>query len=86
VNIQQIRYFNILCEEETFTSAARKCGIRQPSLTCAVKRLERELGGTLFVRSNPIQLTAFGVALRPYFVQIDETVERVRHCAVKITA
>jgi DNA-binding transcriptional LysR family regulator len=48
--------------------------------------LERELGGTLFVRSNPIQLTAFGVALRPYFVQIDETVERVRRCAVKISA
>jgi LysR family hydrogen peroxide-inducible transcriptional activator len=80
MNLRQVRYFIAVCEEGNFTRAAKQCGVRQPSLTAAVQRLECELGGTLFVRSSPIQLTALGDALRPYFKQIDESVERMRRC------
>ena len=81
MTLQQIRYFLALCEEGNFTRAAEKCGIRQPTLSEVIQRLECELGGTLFVRSNPIELTSLGAALRPRFQKIDKTVERTRRYA-----
>jgi DNA-binding transcriptional LysR family regulator len=45
---QHIRYFLAICDELNFTRAAKKCGISQPSLTNAVKRLEREVGPHCF--------------------------------------
>jgi len=45
MQMHQIRYFLALCEERSFTRAARRCGVSQPSLTNAVIALERELGG-----------------------------------------
>ena len=80
MNMQQVRHFLAICDEGNFTRAAKRCGIRQPSLTGSVRRLERELGGTLFVRSNPSQLTALGAAVRPWLLQIEEAVELLRHC------
>jgi LysR family hydrogen peroxide-inducible transcriptional activator len=85
MNLRQVRYFIAICEEGSFTRAAKKCGVRQPSLTGAVQRLERELGGNLFVRSTPVQLTCLGAALRPYLVQIDETVALLHQCAAQVS-
>src|SRR5215468_10129897 len=45
MQMQQIRYFLALCEERSFTRAAKRCGISQPSLTNAIIALEQELGG-----------------------------------------
>jgi len=58
MEMQQIRYFLVLCEERSFTRAAKRCGISQPSLTNAIIGLERELGGVLFQRKPLIALTA----------------------------
>jgi DNA-binding transcriptional LysR family regulator len=44
----QVQYFLALCEEKHFGRAARRCGIAQPSLTKAIRKLECELGGLLF--------------------------------------
>jgi DNA-binding transcriptional LysR family regulator len=52
--MHQVRYFLALCEELNFTRAARRCGISQPSLTTAIRALERELAGALFHRDPPI--------------------------------
>ena len=82
MTLQQIRYFLALCEERNFTRAAKKCGVRQPTLSQVVQRLERELGEPLFVRSNPIRLTNLGVALQPRFRTIDEIVEQTLRYAV----
>jgi DNA-binding transcriptional LysR family regulator len=81
MNLRQIGYFIAICEERNFTRAARKCGVRQPSLTGAVQRLEHELGGDLFVRSMPVQLTALGAALRPHFARIAKAVAGAQQCA-----
>ena len=81
MTLQQIRYFLALCEERNFTRAAKKCGVRQPTLSQVVQRLERELGEPLFVRSNPIRLTGLGAALQPRFRRVDETVEKTRRYA-----
>jgi len=54
MEMQQIRYFLALCEERSFTRAARQCGISQPSLTNAIIRLEQEVGGPLFERKPAV--------------------------------
>ena len=70
MQMHQIRYFLALCEERSFTHAARRSGVSQPSLTNAIGALERELGGTLFHRRPAIALTALGRAMQPYLQQI----------------
>ena len=67
----QVRYFLALCEEKNFTRAAKRCGVSQPSVSNAIKRLEEELGGDLFRRTkNGVKLSSLGVAIRPYLHQI----------------
>lgn len=58
MELQQLRYFMALCERGSFTRAADQCAITQPALTRAIKKLEEELGGTLFERdASGAQLT-----------------------------
>jgi DNA-binding transcriptional LysR family regulator len=69
---QHVRYFLAVCDELSFSRAAQKCGIKQPSLSEAIKRMEQAIGGDLFVRASPVRLTALGLKLRPIYVQINE--------------
>ena len=50
MQMHQVGYFLALCEELSFTRAARRCGVSHPSLTTAIGALERDLGGALFHR------------------------------------
>jgi DNA-binding transcriptional LysR family regulator len=71
MNIQQIRYFLALSEKRNFRRAAQRCNVAQPSVTNAIKALERELGGQLFWRKRPrIELSALGRAVLPHFARI----------------
>jgi transposase-like protein len=79
MEMQQVRYFLALCEERSFTRAARRCGVAQPSLTRAIRLLEHELGGTLFHRSRQgATLTPRGAALRRHFLCIQQSVDAAR--------
>jgi DNA-binding transcriptional LysR family regulator len=71
---QHIRYFLAVCDELNFTRAAKRCGVSQPSLTNAIKHLEREVGGALFLRSaRPprVKLTVLARKIHPICVQMD---------------
>jgi LysR family transcriptional regulator, hydrogen peroxide-inducible genes activator len=81
MEMHRIRYFLALCEERSFTRAARQCGISQPSLTQAIIRLEQELGGALFERKPAIALTVLGHAVHPYFQRIAENANLARGTA-----
>jgi len=81
MQMHQIRYFLALCEELSFTRAARRSGVSQPSLTNAIIALERELGGTLFQRKPLIALTALGHAILPYLSRIAQNVDHAREAA-----
>ncbi len=61
---RQIEYFLAVLDHGGFTNAARKLHIAQPSLSHAIRTLEKELGGPLFHRlPHGVVLTAAGEAL-----------------------
>lgn len=49
---KQIRYFSILYEELNCTRAARRLNVVQPALSAQIRRLEAELGVSLFERTG----------------------------------
>jgi len=81
MQMQHIRYFLALCEERSFTRAAKRCGVSQPSLTNAIMALEQELGGTLFQRKPLVALTVLGHAVHPYLDRIAENADHAREAA-----
>src|SRR5690625_7225404 len=50
MELKQLEYFMILCEELNFTRAAERIGIAQPSLSQQIRLLEHEVGTPLFDR------------------------------------
>ena len=87
MEMHQVRYFLALCEEQSFTRAAKRCGVSQPSLTNAIKRLEAELGGSLFRRNRTnTRLTDLGIIVRPDLVQIDRSTAEAKRKAEKFSA
>jgi transposase-like protein len=87
MKMHQVSYFLALCEEKNFTRAAKRCGVKQPSITVAIKELENELGGPLFERSNSIvRLTNLGNLVRPDFARIDRSAANAKRKAAKFMA
>lgn len=61
MDLRQITYFMWVFEQRSFTKAAQKAGVVQPALSIQVKRLEEELGVSLFARnSRGVEPTSFG--------------------------
>jgi DNA-binding transcriptional LysR family regulator len=75
MEIRQIVYFLALCEELHFTRAAKRCGVAQPSLTNAIRLLEREFGAPLFHRKPRPRLSELGAAVRPELQRVLAHVE-----------
>ncbi|HSL78850.1 MAG TPA: LysR family transcriptional regulator [Pseudolabrys sp.] len=87
MKIRQVTYFLALCEEQSFTHAAKRCGVAQPSLTRAIQLLEQEIGGRLFKRSNSsVRLTELGVLVYPDFVSISQSTENIERTAASFLA
>jgi len=73
LKMHQVFYFVALCEEQSFTRAAARCGVAQPSLTRAIQTLEEEFGAPLFERSrSKVRLTQLGLLVRSDFERINE--------------
>lgn len=70
---------NLICtiaKEQSFSKAAQKLFIAQPSLSLMVKSLEAELGTPLFDRSSkPIRLTEAGEE----YVRAAEQIQQIEH-------
>ena len=61
MKFRTLKYILVIAEEKSFTKAAQKLVISQPSLSYHVLRLEQELGVLLFDRSKlPLSLTPAG--------------------------
>jgi DNA-binding transcriptional LysR family regulator len=85
MEMHQVRYFLAAAAEQSFTKAAEKCNVAQPSLTRAIKQLEGELGGDLFRRERPqTQLTELGERMHPLMKQIYDSALGARSLASSI--
>ncbi len=51
----QLRAFNAVAKEGSFSSAARRLGLSQPAITAQVKALEQSYGVLLFERRGTVQ-------------------------------
>lgn len=80
-NCRDIEIFQATVSAGSFTEAARALGITQPAVSQAIKRLERQLGTTLFDRhrfgSSEIALTDSGSILAVHAETIIEEVNKV---------
>jgi LysR family hydrogen peroxide-inducible transcriptional activator len=66
LELHQLRYFLAIAETGSFTGAAKRCHVAQPSLSVQLAKLEHELGGPLFQRSRQgARLTSRGELFRP---------------------
>jgi DNA-binding transcriptional LysR family regulator len=62
--LRQLEYLVALAQEQHFTRAAQHCNVSQPSLSNAIKQLERELGTPIVLRHQRFQgFTAEGARI-----------------------
>ena len=60
---QKYKYVLAVYSEQSFTMAAQKLFISQPSLSVAIRKIEKEIGGMLFERSSSgVKPTEIGLA------------------------
>lgn len=83
MELRHLRYFVSVAEELSFTAAAARLRVAQPSLSQQVRDLEREVGTALFVRtSRKVELTAAGGAFldqaRAILAQAGQAAEQAR--------
>jgi len=64
VDLRELRLFVAVVEEGSIHGGSRRLMITQPAVSQALRKLEREVGGALVIRtSSGIELTQAGVAL-----------------------
>ncbi len=84
MEMNQIRYFLAVCEHRNFTHAAKASNVSQPSLTAAIKKLEDELGGALFLRDRAgCRLTPLGSLVRPRLQNIHQETHEAKAEAIR---
>jgi LysR family hydrogen peroxide-inducible transcriptional activator len=67
VNLRDLTYFIALADERHFGRASERAFCSQPTLSGQIRKLERELGVTLFERTpRAVLLTTQGAALLPH--------------------
>lgn len=76
MTLQQLTYIKMTAECGNITEAAEKLFISQPSLSAAIHNLEKEMGVTIFVRSQKgVVLTREGEELLSYAGMLLEQVD-----------
>jgi len=66
VDLSLYKLFYLVCKNGSFTKTAKELDLTQPSVSYNIKKLEDELGVTLFERGNNLILTPEAEELLPY--------------------
>jgi DNA-binding transcriptional LysR family regulator len=79
MELHQLRYFLAVAETRSFTRAAEQLFVVQSNVSAQVRKLESELGVTLFERrTHDVVLTAFGRAFEPAVRQSLDALQQAR--------
>jgi LysR family hydrogen peroxide-inducible transcriptional activator len=82
MTLTELRYIVALARERHFGRAAEVCFVSQPTLSVAVKKLEDELGVTLFERGKvEVSVTPVGERIVEQARRVLEEMEGIRHIA-----
>src|ERR1700730_1461036 len=81
---QQLRYFCAIADTGSFSRAAQKTHVSQPSLSQQIRKLEDELGTRLFDRlGRTVELTELGRAFLPRARAVLRELETARNDVVE---
>lgn len=82
MTLSELKFIVAVAREHNFRRAAEKCFVSQPALSLAVKKLEEELGVTLFERSHKdVTMTPIGEQIVAQAVRALEEADRVKEIA-----
>ena len=84
MTLTELRYIVALARERHFGRAAEKCFVSQPTLSVAIKKLEEELGITLFERhTSDVSVTPLGARIVEQAQRVLEETAAIRHIAAQ---
>jgi len=79
MDLKHLNYFVAVFEQQSFSAAAKKCFIAQPSISSAVAQLEQELNQVLFVRhARGVTPSEQGEKLYPLATQLLGQAEAIK--------
>jgi len=82
VNLRDLKYLIAVAETEHFGQAASRCYVSQPTLSGQIKKLEQELGVTLFERTNrSVSITPIGAEIVRHAKLIIEQADVIKQLA-----
>jgi len=82
MNLRDLKYLVAVADTQHFGHAAEQCFVSQPTLSGQIKKLEEELGVSLFERSKrSVQTTELGEAIVAKAREILEQAEALRQLA-----
>ena len=82
MTLTELKYIVAVARERHFGRAAEACFVSQPTLSVAVRKLEEELGVTLFERNaNEVSLTPLGEQVVTQAQSVLEEAEGIKHIA-----
>jgi len=83
MNLRDLKYIVAVAETRHFGKAAERCFVSQPTLSGQIKKLEEELGVTIFERTQrSVEVTPVGEAILEHARQIMEQAEVIEQLAL----
>ena len=84
VNLELYRIFYVVAKHKHMTKASEELHISQPAISQSIKKLEEQLGGTLFLRSNKgMELTEEG---KMFFDYVKGALELINNAENEFTS
>ncbi len=84
MTLNDLRYVVAVAQTQHFSKAAEICNISQPSLSIAIKKLEDELGVTIFQRGKrKIEITPEGQAVAQQAQKVIEEADKLNYLKSK---
>ncbi|MGY6633146.1 MAG: LysR family transcriptional regulator [Alkalilacustris sp.] len=82
MDLKHLRHFAAICDERSFSGAARRLNVAQSALSNSIRVLEGDLGVPLFIREpRGVRVTEAGQRLLPHAQQILAAIATARDAA-----